>query len=85
MGRDHREQVKVLAERMVSSSTCGFCGQDVSQFPEVATKNDKLAADIKSHEVAAEKLKVRVRGYEERSWTGSVALQRPDAAVGKDL
>ena len=46
----------------MSSSTCGFCGQDVSQFPEVATKNDKLATDIKSHEVAAEKLKVECEG-----------------------
>ncbi len=83
-GRDHREQVKVLAERMVSSSTCGFCGQDVSQFPEVATKNDKLAADIKSHEVAAEKLKAECEGLR-KELLRLVALIEADAAVGKDF
>ena len=82
-GQDHREQVKVLAERMVSSSTCGFCGQDVSQFPEVATKNDKLAADIKSHEVAAEKLKVECEGMK-KELDRLIALRNADAAVRKD-
>lgn len=40
-------RVRVLEAQRVSSSVCGFCNQDVSQFPEVAAKNAKIDADLR--------------------------------------
>lgn len=40
--------IKVAQAKLINSSTCGFCGQDVSQFPEVAKLNAELEAAILS-------------------------------------
>ena len=40
--RQAQTNIKVAQAKLINSSTCGFCGQDVSQFPEVA----KLNADL---------------------------------------
>lgn len=40
-------RIRVLEAQRVSSSVCGFCNQDVSQFPEVAAKNAKIDADLR--------------------------------------
>jgi len=36
----------VLQSKLITSSVCGFCGQDVSQFPEVELQNAKTRAAI---------------------------------------
>jgi DNA repair exonuclease SbcCD ATPase subunit len=41
-----RGEVKTLEARRVTSSTCGFCHQDVSQFPEVARLNAEIAEKV---------------------------------------
>lgn len=45
-------KVRVLEASLIASSTCGFCGQDVSAFPDVAKKNAETTAEI-----------VRLRGF----------------------
>lgn len=44
--RNAESDIKVFESQKVSGSVCGFCDQDVSQFPEVLRKNTKLEADI---------------------------------------
>jgi DNA repair exonuclease SbcCD ATPase subunit len=41
----------VLKSQLVTSSLCGYCGQDISQFPEAAAKNAQIAKDIDSNEI----------------------------------
>jgi DNA repair exonuclease SbcCD ATPase subunit len=36
----------VLKSTLVTSSACGFCGQDISQWPQVIEKNAKVAQSI---------------------------------------
>lgn len=50
-----RGEVQTLEAKKVSASVCGFCGQDVSQFPEVAEKNAAIDAQIQGKvlEIAA--------------------------------
>lgn len=43
----------VAKAQLVTSSVCGFCGQDVSQFPEAAAKNEALAREIELQMQAA--------------------------------
>lgn len=38
--------LRVLESQKVTGSVCGFCNQDVSQFPEVLAKNNRIEADI---------------------------------------
>ena len=44
--RQAQTNIKVAQAKLINSSTCGFCGQDVSQFPEVAKRNAELEAAI---------------------------------------
>ena len=46
--RQAQTNIKVAQAKLINSSTCGFCGQDVSQFPEVAKLNAELEAAILS-------------------------------------
>jgi DNA repair exonuclease SbcCD ATPase subunit len=46
--RQAQTNIKVAKAKLTTSSTCGFCGQDVSQFPEVAKLNAELEAEILS-------------------------------------
>lgn len=46
--RQAQTNIKVAQAKLINSSTCGFCGQDVSQFPEVAKRNADLEAAILS-------------------------------------
>lgn len=46
--RQAQTNIKVAQAKLINSSTCGFCGQDVSQFPEVAKCNAELEAAILS-------------------------------------
>lgn len=39
-------RIAVLTAGIVSTSVCGFCGQDVSAFPDVATKNAETESMI---------------------------------------
>jgi len=48
--RQAQTNIKVAKAKLTTSSTCGFCGQDVSQFPEVAKRNAELAAAILGEE-----------------------------------
>lgn len=41
-------EIKTLEARKVTSSTCNFCHQDVSQFPEVAKINSEIAAAVQA-------------------------------------
>jgi DNA repair exonuclease SbcCD ATPase subunit len=41
-----RHQIALLKSRLTTSSVCGFCNQDVSQFPGVAQKNEALQLEI---------------------------------------
>jgi hypothetical protein len=41
-------QVQVLEAGLISSSTCGFCGQDVSAFPDVAKKNEEIRNQVEA-------------------------------------
>ena len=43
-----RGDIRALEAQRVTASVCGFCQQDVSQFPEVERKNKALAADIEA-------------------------------------
>lgn len=47
-------EIAVCESRLVTSSVCGMCGQDVSQFPEVVLKNSALQSEIaeKEHDLA---------------------------------
>ena len=47
-GRQAQTNIKVAQAKLINSSTCGYCGQDVSQFPEVAKLNAELEAAILS-------------------------------------
>ncbi len=42
----NRSDIKLYQSQKVTGSVCGFCDQDVSKFPEVLKKNEKLDADI---------------------------------------
>lgn len=46
--RQAQTNIKVAQAKLINSSTCGYCGQDVSQFPEVAKLNAELEAAILS-------------------------------------
>jgi len=46
--RQAQTNIEVAQAKLINSSTCGFCGQDVSQFPEVAKRNAELEAAILS-------------------------------------
>lgn len=48
--RQAQTNIKVAKTKLTTSSTCGFCGQDVSQFPEVVKRNAELEAAILSEE-----------------------------------
>jgi hypothetical protein len=48
--RQAQTNIKVAKAKLTTSSTCGFCGQDVSQFPEVAKRNAELEAAILGEE-----------------------------------
>ena len=48
--RQAQTNIKVAKAKLTTSSTCGFCGQDVSQFPEVAKRNSELEAAILGEE-----------------------------------
>ena len=43
---ENEKMREVLASTIITSSTCGFCGQDVTAWPNVAEKNAKAAAQI---------------------------------------
>lgn len=51
--------IRVLKERLVQSSVCGWCDKDVSQFPEVAKKNAETARQIAELEKDAEEAKAQ--------------------------
>jgi DNA repair exonuclease SbcCD ATPase subunit len=51
---DLAQAIKVAEAKLISSSTCGFCGQDVSAFPEVARKNAELQAEIQASQKGLE-------------------------------
>jgi len=46
--RQAQTNIEVAQAKLINSSTCGYCGQDVSQFPEVAKLNAELEAAILS-------------------------------------
>jgi DNA repair exonuclease SbcCD ATPase subunit len=48
--RQAQTNIKVAKAKLTTSSTCGFCGQDVSQFPEVAKRNAEIEATILGEE-----------------------------------
>jgi len=39
-------EIRVLEAHQIAASVCGFCNQDVSQFPEVAKKNADIHAKV---------------------------------------
>lgn len=43
---DAERDLAVAKASLITSSVCGFCGQDVSQFPEAKAKNDAIEAEI---------------------------------------
>ena len=45
---DADKRAAVLESTLVTSSACGFCGQDVSQFPGVAEANTKIKGEIET-------------------------------------
>lgn len=54
-----RGDIKALEAQVVSASVCGFCGQDVTGYPEVARKNEVIRDEIAGKEMlikAAEEL-----------------------------
>lgn len=51
---------QVLEASLITSSTCGFCGQDVSAFPDVARKNEELRAEINTCITAAQALTAEI-------------------------
>lgn len=48
---ESRRNAEVAAAQIVSSSTCGFCKADVSQFPEIETRNRELREVIAAAEL----------------------------------
>lgn len=54
-------RIATLEERKVVSSACGLCGKDVSEFPEVKSKNAEIQAEIDrlNASIAEEKLKLQ--------------------------
>lgn len=52
--RQAQTNIKVAKAKLTNSSTCGFCGQDVSQFPEVAKRNAELQASIQAEQLRSE-------------------------------
>lgn len=43
---DCSEQLQTLAARLITEKTCGLCGKDLSDVPEVANKNAAIEAQI---------------------------------------
>ena len=52
--RQAQTNIKVAQAKLINSSTCGYCGQDVSQFPEVAKLNAELGAAIQAEQLRSE-------------------------------
>jgi DNA repair exonuclease SbcCD ATPase subunit len=50
------KKIAVAQSQKITSSACGLCGKDVSQLPEVKTKNDALQAQISAWYVDIEAL-----------------------------
>lgn len=50
----HRRET--LQTKLVTSSVCGFCAKDVSEFPDVAAKNAAIQAEIEALQVESQKL-----------------------------
>ena len=53
----------VLASTLVTASTCGFCGQDVSQWPEVAKKNAETQVKIEELDARIETGRSDLKAY----------------------
>ena len=78
--RQAQTNIKVAKAKLTTSSACGFCGQDVSQFPEVAKRNAELEAAILSEERrAAEALESKEAA--ERGLNGVQALFRVEDEI----
>jgi hypothetical protein len=52
--------IREAQAKLVTSSVCGYCNQDFSQFPEVAKKNADLQAQITEKEASREKYRAEV-------------------------
>ncbi len=48
--------IRVARAKMVMESQCGFCHQDVSQFPEVAKRNQEAEAEVKAKEAESKEV-----------------------------
>lgn len=57
-------KLAVLKSQLVTSSLCGYCGQDISQFPEAAAKNAQIAKDIEDTRIALELAKAQLEFHE---------------------
>lgn len=57
-------KVQVLEAGLITSSMCGYCGQDVSAFPDVAKKNEDLRAGIAAAKLAAASFLGQSQGIE---------------------
>lgn len=53
-------EVRLLQSQLVTSSICGFCQQDLSQFPEVKQKNDATQLKIDSTQSTVADLKSKL-------------------------
>lgn len=62
--RQAQTNIKVAKVSLTTASTCGFCGQDVSQFPEVVKRNVELDASILAEERRADEALERKEGAE---------------------
>lgn len=52
--QEARVDIARAEAQLVTSSVCGFCDQDISQFPSVKAKNDGLRGNIQKLELAVE-------------------------------
>lgn len=60
-----RGDIKALEATIVSGSVCGFCDRDVSQFPEVAAKNERTRAEIEGKRTEIAETEARIEGYKQ--------------------
>lgn len=60
-----RGDIKALEAQIVSASVCGFCDRDVSQFPEVAAKNERTLAEIEGKRKEIAETEARIEGYKQ--------------------
>jgi hypothetical protein len=73
----NRQYIAVAMSEKVSSSACGLCGKDVSEFPEVKRKNEELGERIAALQGDQVGLVLAYEEAQENAAAGDAVLHAP--------